>query len=107
MKYKFFIYCPDGKKLITKIIKVASEFGAGRYGKYSQVAFITHGEGTWKSEKGANPVNGDVGKITHDKVAKIEMICESEDAKRIEEAIKEIHPWEQVDIEFMKIEEPD
>ena len=105
MKYKFNVYCPDEKQTIDKIIKAASKFEAGVYGNYSQVAFITHGDGNWKSEKGANPRQGTIGKITRAPVVKIEMTCLAEKAKLIEKAIKTVHPWEQVDIEFVKIDE--
>ena len=105
MKLKFFVYCPDEDKIIKDIIAAASKYKAGIYGNYSQVAFITHGEGSWKSEKGANPVQGKVGKVTRAPVVKIEMTCLSKNAKQIENAIKQIHPWEQVDIEFFRIEE--
>ncbi len=33
------------------------------------------------------------------------MSCERKMAKQIEKSIKKVHPWEQVDIEFIKIEE--
>lgn len=103
MKYKFFVYCPDDKKVIHAIIQSASKFGAGIYGNYSHVAFITHGEGNWKTEKGAQPFEGKVGSITRARVAKIEMSCHSSKAKRIEKSIKAVHPWEQVDIEFVRV----
>lgn len=106
MKYKFFVYCPDQKKVIKDIIITASMHGAGIYGHYSQVAFITHGEGSWKSEKGAHPVQGIVSEVTKAPVARVEMTCMSGKAKEIERAIRKVHPWEQVDIEFIRIEEP-
>ncbi|PIP32662.1 hypothetical protein COV53_02335 [Candidatus Gottesmanbacteria bacterium CG11_big_fil_rev_8_21_14_0_20_37_11] len=105
MKLKFFVYCSDEEKIIKDIIIAASAHGAGIYGNYSQVAFITHGEGNWKSEKGAQPFQGIVGEVTKAPVARIEMTCLSKNAKQIERAIKQIHPWEQVDIEFFRIEE--
>ena len=95
----------DEKEIINKIINVASKEGAGVYGNYSQVVFITHGVGNWKSEKGANPLQGRLGKVTRAPVAKIEMTCPRKLAEQIEVAIKHVHPWEQVDIEFVKIEE--
>lgn len=103
MKYKFLVYCPDNKKIIDKIIKTASNFNAGIYGKYSQVAYITHGEGNWKTGVGANPYEGRIGKVTRSSVAKIEMTCDQKDAEDIIQAIKKVHPWEQVDIEFIQI----
>lgn len=104
MKLKFYVYCPDERKVVDKIISIASKCGAGTYGKYSHVAFITHGEGNWKTKKGARPFLGKVGTVTRAPVAKIEMTCNRKDAKQIEKAIKAVHPWEQVDIEFVRIE---
>ncbi|MEK7578039.1 MAG: hypothetical protein AAB492_05550 [Patescibacteria group bacterium] len=71
MKYLFFVYCPDNQKVIKDIILVASSLGAGIYGNYSQCAFITHGEGTWKPKEGARPVEGKIGEITKTNVAKL------------------------------------
>lgn len=103
MLMKFFVYCPDNKSVINAIIKTASSHGAGTYGNYTQVAFITHGEGNWKTEKGARPIEGKVGSVTRSNVAKIEMTCDTRLTKKIVTAIKAIHPWEQVDIEFVTI----
>ncbi|KKR31463.1 MAG: hypothetical protein UT63_C0069G0001 [Candidatus Gottesmanbacteria bacterium GW2011_GWC2_39_8] len=105
MKLKFFVYCPDEKNLIDEIIKAASKEGAGIYGNYSEVAFITHGEGNWMSNEGANPLEGKVGEVTKSQVARIEMSCEEEKAKDIDQAIKKVHPWERVDIEYVPIKE--
>jgi hypothetical protein len=102
---KFWVYCPADNEVIYSIIKSASSAGAGVYGNYSQVAFITHGEGNWRSEIGSNPKQGKIGEVTRAKVAKIEMPCQSKDAKRIAKAIKKVHPWEQVDIEFIQLQE--
>jgi len=104
MKLKFYVYCPDDEKVITAIIDAAAKEGAGVYGNYSQVAFITKGKGNWKSEKGAKPYEGKVGKTTRSDVSRIEMTCDSKKAKKIEKSIKRVHPWEQVDIEFVRLE---
>jgi hypothetical protein len=104
MKYKFYVYCPDNKNVINRIINAASTYGAGVYGNYSQVAYITHGDGNWKTEKGARPVEGKVGTITKSRVARVEMTCDAGRAKQIERVIKAVHPWEQVDVEFVRIE---
>ena len=105
MRFKFLVYCPDDEKVIKKIIDAASKKGAGVYGNYSHVAFITHGEGNWKSEKGAKPFQGQVGETTRELVAKIEMPCPAKMAKPIAQAIRKVHPWEKVDIEFIRLEE--
>ena len=107
MKFKFFVYCPDDKKVIHDIIEAASNLGAGVYGNYSHVAFITRGDGNWKTEKGAQPYEGKVGEVTISPVARIEMTCLAEKSKLIKKAIKSVHPWEQVDIEFVRLEDID
>jgi|SRR3989344_7608579 len=104
MKLKFYVYCPDDKKVINDIIGAAARFGAGIYGNYSQVAFFTKGVGNWKTESGAKPFLGKIGKVTRAPVVRIEMTCQKESAKEIEQAIKKIHPWEQVDNEFVSLE---
>ncbi len=103
MQYRFAVYCPDDPKVIDAIIAAAARFGAGTYGNYSQCAFITHGEGNWKTESGAHPFRGTVGEVTRDPTAEIMMTCEDSAAADVERAIKAVHPWEQVDIEFIPL----
>ena len=103
MKLKFYVYCPDDEEVIKQIIRESSTLGAGVYGKYSQVAFLTHGEGNWEPEEGAKPYLGEVGQITRAPVVRIEMTCDKKQADKIVEAIKEVHPWEEVDIEFVPL----
>lgn len=105
MKLKFIVYSPDDKKIVNAIIDAASEAGAGWFGDYSRVAFVTHGEGSWKPEAGADPVDGKVGEVTRKKTAKIEMPVPSEKASAVAKAIRSVHPWEQVDTEFIRVEE--
>jgi hypothetical protein len=102
-KWKFYVYCPDDPAIINHIIDEASALGAGVYGNYSHSTFITRGKGNWKSEIGAHPYEGNVGEVTRTDVAKIEMTCLRKDIQKIAQAIKKVHPWEQVDIDFFQI----
>lgn len=103
MKLKFFVYCPDSKKIISAVISAAALKGAGVYGHYSHVAFMTHGTGHWRTEQGAKPYEGKVGKITRSPVVRLEMTCEEKDMAEIAKAVKKVHPWEQVDIECVAL----
>ena len=105
MKYKFFVYCPYNEKLINKIIDAASDTGAGILGNYSHNAYIVKGLGNWKSEIGSHPTIGKVGQITRIEEARIEMDCPAKLAKQVEKAIRKVHPYEEPDIFFVKIEE--
>jgi len=103
MLYKLYVYCPTDDVLIQNIIHAAAERGAGTYGSYSHVAFVTEGNGYWRSGTGAKPVHGRVGTDTKAGVVRIEMICDAKDSAGIAEAIKAMHPWEQVDVEFVEV----
>lgn len=105
MKLKFFVFCPNDKEVIGKVIAAASSAGAGKIGNYSECAFITLGKGHWKSEEGANPHIGKVGEISEIEEVKIEMECMEEQASGVVESIKKVHPYESVVIDFVEIRE--
>lgn len=104
MKLKFFVFAPDEEAVINKIIDAAAQAGAGKLGNYSHCAFIVKGQGNWKSLEGANPTIGEVGEMSRANEVKIEMECEEEDAEKVAEAIKKVHPYEEVVIDFIRLE---
>lgn len=105
MKLKFFIFCPDDEQVINNIINAAAEAGAGVIGHYSHNAFIIKGQGNWKPEAGSNPTIGKVGEITRANEVKIEMECPEEKAIAVSEAIKNVHPYEKVKVDFIRLED--
>ena len=105
MNYQLFVFCPDDEKVINSIIEAASKAGAGVVGKYTNCAFVTKGRSQWKSEPGTHPAKGKVGKFTRVTGAKIEMPCPGNKRKAIEKAIRNVHPYEEPDVQFIKIEE--
>lgn len=105
MSYKLYVFCPDNDETIGKVIESASNAGAGIIGNYSQCAFITQGFGNWKSEEGSNPTVGEVGKVSREPEVRIEMICPDEKAVVVRDAIKNAHPYEEPEIDFVKLEE--
>lgn len=102
---KFFVFCPDDKEIINRVIAAASSAGAGRIGNYSECAFITRGRGHWKSEEGAHPHIGKVGEVSEIDEVKIEMECENKVASVVVEAIKKVHPYESIVIDFVELKE--
>ncbi len=101
--YKLFVFCPDKEEVINSIIDTASKAGAGIVGNYSCCAFITKGTGNWKSEEGAHPTIGEVGKMSREPEIRIEMICPNEKAVEVKKAIKSIHPYEEPEIDFVEL----
>lgn len=100
---KIFIFAPDAEKLIGELIQTASQAGAGKIGNYSECAFITKGIGHWKSEIGSNPTDGKVGETSMEPQVKIEMVCPEDKAKEVEEAVRKVHPYEEPEINFIKL----
>lgn len=100
---KFFVFIPDDQALIDSIVDAASNAGAGRLGKYSHVYFSTKGIGNWKSEEGAHPAIGKVGEMSHEPEMRIEMLCPEDKAGAVERAIREIHPYEEPEIDFIEL----
>lgn len=104
MNYHVSVFCPDDESVIDKIIDAANAAGAGVIGNYSHCAFVTHGRSQWKSMPGAHPAIGKVGKVTQMIGAKIEMRCGKEKRVAVEKAIRNVHPYEEPDIQFVKLE---
>ncbi len=102
--YKFFVFVPRDQKIIRTIIDAAAKAGAGKIGKYNKCSFITEGIGTWEAEKDAHPTVGEVGKIENIEEVKIEMQCPDDSIKQVVEAVKKVHPYEEVVIDVVKLE---
>lgn len=100
---KLFIFSPDKDEVINSIINAATAEGAGIIGNYSSCAFITKGMGNWKSEEGAHPTIGEVGKMSREPEVKIEMLCPNENASAVRQAIKSVHPYEEPEIDFLEL----
>ena len=83
--FKLEIFVPEDFAL--KIISGLSEIGAARLGNYDHTAAITHVKGHWRPLEGADPFDGEIGKLSTADEAKIETICKSE---LLEEAVKVI-----------------
>ena len=105
MKYQLSVHCPSDEGVIDKIIEAASAAGAGSIGNYSHCAFVIRGSSQWKSEKGARPSVGNVGQVSKVNGAKIEMRCPAEKRVAVEQAIRRVHPYEEPDIQCIKLAE--
>ncbi len=104
---KIYIFAPKNPKIIEEIINVASKAGAGVIGKYTSCAFVTTGIGCWKPEVGANPTDGVVGNLSKEPQVKIEMVCPEESAGAVEKAVRGAHPYEEPEINFVRLENID
>ncbi|OIO43855.1 MAG: hypothetical protein AUJ41_04085 [Candidatus Pacebacteria bacterium CG1_02_43_31] len=102
--YKLFVFAPDDRQLIFDIIEAAAKVGAGIIGKYSRCAFISRGTATWKAEEGANPVVGKIGEFIQQPHVRIEMRCPDNKRAEVEQLIRALHPFEEFEVDFVKLE---
>jgi len=101
--YKLVYFVPTKDKESTK--KALFEVGAGKYNNYECCCFETIGTGQFKPIDGANPTIGILNKVEKVEEYKIEMICEGHLIKDAVKILKEIHPYEEVAYDVMRLED--
>ena len=102
--YKFFVFSPRDEKVIYETIDTATKAGAGIVGRYTHCAFITAGHGTWHPLPDSKPTIGKVGELSKEEEVKIEMECPKEKMKEVFEAIRKVHPYDQISLDAVAIE---
>ena len=68
---------------------------AGHIGRYDSCMSYHKVIGTWRPLEGTKPYNGVEGAISAEEEIKAEFTCRVEDAEKIVEAVKKIHPYEE------------
>lgn len=101
-KYKLVVYVPQDH--LEQVRLAICNAGAGKIGKYDQCAFMTSGIGTYRPLKGAKPFKGEEGKIERAGEARLEVTVEEKDLKAVIEAMKKVHPYEEVAYDVYKLE---
>ena len=69
--------------------------GAGIVGNYDSVLSYSVVTGNWRPLPGANPHDGEVGKLSEGEEYKVETYCLAENLERTRAAIKAAHPYEE------------
>ena len=76
--------------------KAIGDADGGIIGNYSHCSFSSRGIGRFKPNKKANPHIGKANKLEQVEEEKIEFICPRKTAKKIIEAMKKVHPYEEI-----------
>lgn len=83
-----------------KVRQALGEAGAGEIGNYSFASFSVKGIGRFKPLPGANPAIGEIGKLEKVEEERIEAVCSRENLQKAIEAIKSVHPYEEIAIDI-------
>ena len=101
-RYKLVVYVPEshGEKLREAI----GNAGAGKIGNYSHCTFTLKGTSRFKPVEGANPTQGQIGKLEEVTEDRIETVCSGDKLQAVLKAIKEAHPYEEPATDVYPIE---
>lgn len=101
VRVKIITYVPT--EAAERLRQAIGEAGAGTLGNYSYCSFSTKGEGRFVPNEDANPFVGENGSLHVEKEEKIEVVCDRADAKKVVEALKAAHPYEEVAFEVIAL----
>lgn len=94
---KLVVFVPEENADMVR--KALGEAGAGKIGEYSYCSYSIKGVGRFKPSKDANPHIGSAGELEAVDEERIEVACEKDQAAKIIEVIKKVHPYEEVVID--------
>jgi hypothetical protein len=80
--------------------KAIGDSEGGNIGDYSYCSFSSKGIGRFKPNEKANPYIGEANKLEEVEEEKIEFICPRTTAKKVIDAIKKVHPYEEIALDI-------
>jgi hypothetical protein len=98
MKVKIVVFVPVENA--DEVREVVGKAGGGRLGEYSFCSYTVTGTGRFLPSDRAKPHIGKVGKLEQVKEERIEITCDQTLAKKVVEAIKAVHPYEEVALDI-------
>lgn len=95
---KLVVFVPEEKA--DEVRKALGEAGAGKIGEYTFCSYSIKGVGRFIPSDKANPHKGEAGMMEAVNEERIEVACEKEQAAKIIDVIKKVHPYEEVVIDI-------
>jgi hypothetical protein len=100
---KIVVFVPETHSDI--VLEAMGNAGAGKIGNYSHCSFSSKGFGRFLPEAGANPTIGEVGKFEIVPEERVEITCDRKILEEVIEAMKKVHPYEEVAYDIYPLEE--
>ncbi|MDA8561632.1 NGG1p interacting factor NIF3 [Gammaproteobacteria bacterium] len=100
--YHIIFYSPESH--VENIKKQMFNVGAGKIGNYRFCSWQTLGEGQFMPTKNSNAYIGTQNKIEKVKEYKVEMISDNNSIKKVIQALKTSHPYEEPAYFIFKME---
>lgn len=85
--------------------KALGEAGAGKIGNYDFCSFSTIGTGRFRGNHNSNPAVGIAGKYESVEEEKIEVVVPREKIKDVLDAVRRVHPYEEIAFDVYPLED--
>ncbi|MBP9762246.1 hypothetical protein KBD34_01375 [Patescibacteria group bacterium] len=102
-RLKIVVFVPSSHA--DRLRQAIGEAGAGVIGNYSHCTFTTNGIGRFLPMEGAEPRVGEVGKWEQVEEERIETVCTRDRLEAVLQAIRHVHPDEEIAFDVYPIEE--
>ncbi len=100
---KVVVFVP--KSHADKVREAMGKAGAGIIGNYTFCSFSSRGTGRFKPGAGARPKIGKVGSLEAVEEERVEVVCPRERLDAVLQAVKKVHPYEEVALDVYPLEE--
>src|SRR3989337_867821 len=91
---KLVVFVPETHADVVR--EAMGKAGAGLIGDYKYCSFSIKGVGRYIPLETAHPAIGEIGKLEAVNEERIETVCYKKDLNRVINAIKKVHPYEEV-----------
>jgi dinuclear metal center YbgI/SA1388 family protein len=93
-RVKLVVFTPA--EAVAAVIEAASQAGAGVIGAYSHCSFRSPGTGTYLPLAGANPYQGEVGRLEEASEERLEILVPERRIGGVLQAIRAVHPYDEM-----------
>ncbi len=100
---KIVVYVPEANA--DDVRNAIGQAGGGKIGNYTFCSFSSKGVGRFLPGEGANPAIGEIGSLESVEEERIEVTCIRQLVAEVIEAIKKVHPYEEVALDVYPLEE--
>ncbi len=90
---KLEVFIPEAYS--ARLLDELSKVNVGRIGNYDHCASITNVRGYWRPLEGAQPYDGEIGKVREAAEHKVEVNCKQEYIRDALKVIRSVHPYDQ------------
>ena len=103
MTFKLVYFVPEQARDATRDACFAA--GGGRIGAYERCSWYTLGTGTFLAAEGADPAVGEVGEEERVSEYRVELAVPEESLHDVLDALRAVHPYEEVAFDLVPLHE--